>query len=195
MPGWASRNLPHDEAKSVPSCCFVPSFLISCIRLNDPRPVKLTLRALRSRQVNFVNEPKSLCQWQLQTRQTSKWLTGPNLENPIPILVGIHEVNFLTMRRQRHTGWQVPGTGTGIGTEYGWWMLWWLLERVSEPGEPDLFRFVCKCNAMSRQRGNEVSACVSLWVSCLAKERAQKIQTHTHTHSTHAQRKTNNKRG
>lgn len=55
------------------------NFLISCIRLNDPRSRrrragKLTLRALRSRQVNFVNGPKSQCQLQLQTRQTSKWL-------------------------------------------------------------------------------------------------------------------------
>lgn len=40
---------------------------------------------------------------------------------------------------------------------------------------------------MSRQRGNEVSACVSIWVSCLPKERAQKKHTHIHK-QTHGQR-------
>lgn len=74
---------------------------------------------------------------QIPVPNSGKWPAGPNLENPIPILVGIHEVNFLTMRRQRHTGWQVPGTGT----EYGWW---WLLvvvvARASERARPVPFR-------------------------------------------------------
>lgn len=93
----------------------------------------------------------------------------------IPILVGMLEVNFLTMRRQRHTGWQVAGTGTG-GSRCG---------GCSSKRDPSLSVSVTQCRAKEEMRSGSRSAAALLPVTARQREEHKNTSTEKNQQSRH----------
>lgn len=164
------------------------NFLISCIRLNDPRSRrrragKLTLRALRSRQVNFVNGPKSQCQLQLQTRQTSKWLAladRAESREPNPNTCGnswsklSHDATPTAHRLASAWHWHCHCHCIRV-------VVVAVVARASERMSPTCsvpYASVTQCRAKEEMRSRPVSRSGSL--ACQRKERKK---TYTHTYA------------
>lgn len=184
MPGGASKTSP--TMKQILCLLLCLNFLISCIRLNDPRSRrrragKLTLRALRSRQVNFVNGPKSQCQLQLQTRQTSKWLAladRAESREPNPNTCGnswsklSHDATPTAHRLASAWHWHCHCIRVVVVA---------VVARASERMSPTCsvpYASVTQCRAKEEMRSRPVS-----WSGSLACQRKERKKTYTHTYA------------